>query len=567
MLGNFKRKIKSWFKTSYRNQDITPDEIFLDSSNLSGLDADQFEGRLEKPISKLAIKFLLICFLLLSLTYSSKIWALQITQGDSYLKRSENNRLRTTYIFSNRGIIYDRNGKALVTNIVSPEGEDFSKRNYFELPGFSHILGYIKYPTKDKAGFYWETNFVGQDGVESFYNDFLLGENGLKIVETDALGNVQTQNVVSPPIDGKSLHLSIDAGVQNKFFEIIKSTALERGFQGGSGAIMDVRTGEMIALTNFPEYDSTILSEGNDKEAIRGFVQDPLNPFINRVVSGLFIPGSVVKPFVALASLNENLVTPDKKILSTGSISIPNPYFPDKPSVFNDWKAHGWVNMVDALAVSCDVYFYALGGGYKDQKGLGIEKIEKYFREFGLGQKSGIDLLGEIDGVIPNPEWKKKTFDGDEWRLGDTYFTSIGQYGMQFSPLQILRAIAAIANEGILLQPSVLKGGARQPPLLITGIKEWVFDPVKEGMRQAVTRGTAAGLNVPYVQIAAKTGTAEIGKQSLNSWVTGFFPYDNPKYAFVVAMERGPRTNSTGGVYVMRQLIDWMNVNTPEYLR
>ncbi|MEK7552111.1 MAG: penicillin-binding transpeptidase domain-containing protein [Patescibacteria group bacterium] len=566
MLGNFKRKIKNWFKSSYKNQFITPDEIFLDSSNLSGFDTDQFEGRLEKPISQIAIKFLLICFLFLALAYSSKIWALQIKQGNAYLERSENNRLRTSLIFSNRGIISDRNGKELVTNIVSPEGEDFSKRNYPELPGFSHLLGYIKYPTKDKAGFYWETNFVGQDGVESFYNNSLIGENGLKIVETDALGNIQTQNMTSPPTDGKSFRLSVDFGVQNKLFEIIKSAVENYKFQGGSGIIIDVETGEILALTNFPEYNSTILSEGNDKPSINGFIQDPLNPFLNRAISGLYVPGSVIKPFIAIASLNENLVSPNKKILSTGSISIPNPYFPDKPSVFTDWKAHGWVDLIDALAVSSNVYFYSLGGGYGDQKGLGIEKIEKYLREFGFGQKSGIDLPGEKIGVIPNPEWKKKTFGEDDWRLGDTYNTSIGQYGVQFTPIQILRGIAAIANDGTLLTPSVLKGGVKQSSVPIE-IKKEAFAAVKEGMKQAVLRGTASGLNVSYVQVGAKTGTAEIGKQSLNSWVTGFFPYENPKYAFVITMERGPRANSTGGVYVMRQLFDWMNANTPEYLK
>jgi len=565
MLGNFKRKIKSWFKSSYQNQFITPDEIFLDSSNLSELDTDQFEGRLEKPISKLAIKFLIICFLFLSITYSSKIWALQIKDGDAYLERSENNRLRTSYIFSNRGIIYDRENIVLVTNTVSPSGDDFSRRNYSELPGFSHLLGYVKYPTKDKAGFYWETNFVGQDGVESFYDDEVLGANGLKIVETDALGKIHTQNITSPPIDGKSLRLSVDSRVQNKLFEIIKNTSEERGFQGGSGILMDVRTGEILALTSFPEYNPTILSDGDDSAAIQKFVLDPLNPFLNRAISGLYVPGSVIKPFIAIASLNEGLVSPAKKILSTGSISIPNPYFPDKPSVFTDWKAHGWIDLIDALAISSNVYFYSLGGGYGDQKGLGIAKIEKYLREFGFGQKSGIDLPGEKIGVIPNPEWKKKTFGDDEWRLGDTYHTSIGQYGVQFTPIQILRGIAAIANDGILLTPSILNGGVGQSSTPIE-IKKEAFEIVKEGMRQAVLRGTAGGLNVPYAQIAAKTGTAEIGKQSLNSWVTGFFPYENPKYAFVVTMERGPRANSTGGVYVMRQLFDWMNINTPEYL-
>jgi penicillin-binding protein 2 len=317
-------------------------------------------------------------------------------------------------------------------------------------------------------------------------------------------------------------------------------------------------------MSSFPEYNSTILSEGSDNDAIANFFADPQKPFLNRAINGLYTPGSVIKPFIAIAALNENIIDPKKEILSSGSISVPNLYFPEMSSIFTDWRAHGLVNMIDALAVSSNIYFYHIGGGYGGQIGLGIEKIEDYLRKFGLAGKTGIDLPVEAEGTIPNPTWKKEVFS-DDWRLGDTYNTVIGQYGFQVTPIQILRGIAAIANGGILLKPKIAMFQESNNFKSTLGIKDEAFEIVREGMRQAVERGTAAGLSVPYLKVAAKTGTAEIGKISLNSWVAGFFPYENPKYAFVVIMEKGPIHNSIGGVYVMRQLLDWMNLNTPEY--
>jgi len=185
---------------------------------------------------------------------------------------------------------------------------------------------------------------------------------------------------------------------------------------------------------------------------------------------------------------------------------------------------------------------------------------------FGMDEKTGVDLPGEINGLIPTPEWKEKTFDGDIWRLGDTYITSIGQYGFQVTPIEMVRALASLVNGGKLLKPTILKGGEIQSAEPLNFSMEDLA-VVKEGMHQAVERGTASGLNVDYVEIGAKTGTAEIGKIYLNSWVMGFFPYENPKYAFIVLMERGPRSNSVGGVSVMRQLLDWMYWNKSEYFK
>jgi penicillin-binding protein 2 len=273
---------------------------------------------------------------------------------------------------------------------------------------------------------------------------------------------------------------------------------------------------------------------------------------------------------VALGALTESIISPEKQILSTGSISIQSPYDPNIKSVFTDWKAHGLVDMRTALAVSSNVYFYEVGGGFEGQRGLGITKLEKYYRMFGFGQTIPGDFFSGTSGIIPNPEWKKKNFKGEEWRLGDTYYTSIGQYGFQATPLQAARAVSAIANDGILLTPVITRSGQDEA----TGAETIPIDKnnieiVKEGMRQGVLMGTAKGLNIPQVEIAAKTGTAELGvsKEKVNSWVIGFFPYKNPRYAFAVTMEKGSRHNVIGALYVVRQFIEWMTVNAPEYIK
>jgi penicillin-binding protein 2 len=224
-----------------------------------------------------------------------------------------------------------------------------------------------------------------------------------------------------------------------------------------------------------------------------------------------------------------------------------------------------------AIAVSSDVYFYEIGGGFGNQKGLGVDMIKKYLESFGFTKKTGFDNQKEATGVIPDPTWKAKTFNGEIWRLGDTYNTAIGQYGMQITPIQAVVAVAALANDGKLVTPSILFT-ATSTVAESTKMKgeSKNFEVVKEGMRQGVADGgTAAGLNTGAVNVAGKTGTAEIGvkKQSVNSWVIGFWPYEKPKYAFVVVMEKGPATNLMGGTYVMRTLLDWMAVNTPEYLK
>lgn len=559
--------LKRNFWRKNQNQEIDPDEILLDAKNLPQFDQSQFEGRLEKPLSKRTVIACGIFFCLVLIAFAGKISILQIKQGKEYALKSSANSLRQTVIFSERGVIYDRNNARLASNVYDEMNKDFTRRTYISAPGMAHVLGYVRYPAKDAYGFYYQDQYEGMDGIEKIYNETLAGKTGLKIVETNAFGKVITESVLERPQDGQSLTLSIDSRIQEKFYEFMKKTADNIGFEGGAGVLMDVLTGEIIASVSFPEYDSNVMSDRTNGAKIKEFVKNPRNPFLDRVTNGLYTPGSIIKPFIALAALRENIIDPKKEILSTGSISIPNPYDPKKKSVFRDWRAQGYVDMRTALAVSSDVYFYEIGGGFEDQPGLGIGNIEKYMQLFGFGASLPDNPLLGKKGTIPSPAWKAENFAGDPWRIGDTYNTSIGQYGFQVTPLQVVRATASLANGGKLLEPTLLRTNTRKQSVVLPFTAEQ-FQIVTEGMQQSVLSGTAKGLNIPEVAIAAKTGTAELGtyKKFVNSWIIGFLPDKNPRLAFATIMEKGPYTNTIGALYVMRELFEWMARNTPEYL-
>lgn len=562
------RLFKRYKGKKYKIYDIDPDEVFLDSANLMGFNKDQFEGRMEKPISRSTLAWLYFSFCIIFIALLYKVLILQIVEGKEYYFLSENNRLKETVLFATRGNVYDKNGVPLVWNEPQSDGSDFSRRVYTQLEGVSDILGFITYPKKDSKGFYYELNYSGKEGIEKEFENIIGGKNGSRIIETNALGETVSENEIRLPEPGKPLTLSIDSRVQQELYRSIKGVADQVPFQGGGGIIMDVHTGEVLALVTYPDYSSQKLADG-DSDYIKQINQDPRNPFLNRITQGLYTPGSIVKPYVAIAGLNENVITPQTLILSKGKLEVPNPYDPSKPTLFSDWKAHGLVDVRKAIAVSSNIFFYEVGGGWGDISGVGITKLEAYFRKFGFGAEVKGQVASVYKGTIPNPEWKAKNFDGDIWRLGDTYFTSIGQYGFQATPLQFVRAVASIANKGTIFNPTIIKDSPPDIALKVEGIRPDIWKVIQEGMREGAITGTGAGLNTKAVQIAVKTGTAELGvsKDNVNSWTTGFFPYENPKYAFVIIMEKGSRHNVIGGVAVFRRLIDWMAINTPEYLK
>lgn len=563
-----------WGRKSVRVREIDPEDIFLDSSNRAQLDATQFEGRIERPVAHGAVVSVGAVFVLAALVVAGKAFHLQIIDGNAYADISRNNRLERDIIFASRGVVTDRNGIELAWNEpsfavgVEESGSTttlpYAKRVYTDRPGFTHLLGFVRYPKADASGSWWREEYTGISGIELALDAELAGVNGSVMSETDARGELVRSDIVDPPREGGAVRLSVDADMQAKLAEVLQNHARNNRFQGGAGLIMDVHTGELLALTSFPEYDNSDFADGN-AETVSAAHEDPLTPLLNRAVAGVYAPGSIVKPMFAAAALHEGIINPEKEILSTGSISIPNPYFPDKPSIFKDWKAHGYTDMRRALAVSSDVYFYAIGGGYKDQRGLGIQKIDEYAKKFGFGEVSGFVLGGEEEGTIPTPEWKRQVFD-DEWRLGDTYNTAIGQYGFQVTPLQTVRYAAALANGGTLLNAHLIAGEKTEGKSV--GLAESELAIVRDGMRQAVTDGgTAAALNIAGLELAGKTGTAQVGtrNQYMNSWVIGFWPATEPKYAFAVVLEKAPAGTNSGAAPAMSNFFYWLRDVKPEY--
>lgn len=544
------------------------DEILLDVSNLPSFNTGRMEGRRELPIKPSNVYLVGICFAIVAVAFFGKIFQLQIVEGARFRTISDNNSVNTSVIIAERGVVFDRRGEPLIWNEHDFSDQyDFPVRAYSDRLGIGQLLGYVSYPKRDSKGFYFRTEYIGRTGVESAFEDVLHGLNGEKIVEQDALGKLVGEHALLAPVEGKELTLSVDAALSEAMYQIISTSSIKAGFRSGAGAIMDIHTGEILAMTSYPSYDPEVMADGDNTALISEYNKDDRLPFLNKVVSGVYTPGSIVKPFVAYAALSEQIISPNKTIVSNGYILVPNPYDPSKPSRFNDWRAHGAMTMREAIAFSSNVYFYIVGGGFGDQPGLGITKMSQYYKLFGMGSTTGITIAQEQAGVVPTPEWKKATFD-DDWRLGDTYFTAIGQYGFQATPLQMLRAYGALASGGTLITPHVVKGEIGQSTDL--NLNSEYLKIIYEGMRKTVILpgGTARGLERSDLAIAAKSGTAEIGTGNayVNSWAAGFWPYEDPKYAFILMMDKAPRSNALGATRIMGGVFDWMAQNRPEYM-
>jgi penicillin-binding protein 2 len=555
-----------WRRSNKRKViELHADEILLDVHNLPKFNTQQLEGRIERPIAKRSLFALFWVMSAISLFFVARLGILQVSKHDFYVVKSEQNSLDHTPVFADRGVIYDRKGIELGWNNTNAQTEQ-SVREYTKLKGFANLLGYVSYPTKDEKGKYWQTETVGKDGAEQEYNDQLKGKNGTTLIETNVAGEVLSESTIDEPVPGTNVSLSIDADIQAALAGGIAALAQQSDYKGGAGAVMDINTGELYAMTSFPEYDQAVLSLGKDRALINEYLKSPARPFLNRMTEGLYTPGSIVKPFFALAALQEGIIDPYKIIVSTGELRVPNPYNPSLYTVFKDNAAHGPVDMRKAIAVSSNIYFYEIGGGFGSQKGLGIANIERYAGMFGIGKKTGIDIGGELDGTIPSVQWKEKHFPGDPWRVGDTYHTSIGQYGFQVTPIQMLRAVAGIASRGTLVTPTLEKHTTNKPvPTEKLPFHDSQYAVIHDAMRMVVQEGTAQVLNNDTIHVAAKTGTAQIkGNTRVNSWVIGFFPLEQPRFAFVVLMEDGPKVSS-GATHAFKPVLDLLTAR-PELL-
>ncbi len=298
-------------------------------------------------------------------------------------------------------------------------------------------------------------------------------------------------------------------------------------------------------------------------------------PLFNRSISGEYPSGSTVKIVVATAALEEKVISENTTVVSTGGLHIGAWTFPD-------WKpgGHGVVDVRKAIANSVNTFFYYVGGGYNDFVGLGVDRLEKYFKLFGLNEKTGIDLAGERAGFVPSAAWKKEV-KGETWYIGDTYHLAIGQGDLTVTPLQVANYTAAVANGGTLYSPRLVKAILDDKNQLIKEVSTKIIrsnlaDPnnlriVREGMRETVTAGSARSLQTVPVPVAGKTGTAQwSSKKYPHAWFAGFAPYDNPQIAIVVLVEEG-REGSSVATPIAKEILTWYfggrGVITPEKIQ
>ncbi len=458
-----------------------------------------------------------------------------------------------------------------------------AQRQYVEGELLSHILGfvgsipaeqvdrYVGQPNSDYA----PQDIAGLSGVENVFESTLRGHKGQQQTEVDVAGReVRMINEV-PPVAGHNLILTIDLELQRVAEEALRKQMATIHSKSGVVIAVNPQNGQILALVSLPSYDDNLFVGGISTDDYNRLTKDPFRPLLNHAISGVYPPGSTFKIVTALAALEEKVIDRNTYINDPGTIWLPNKYFPDDPTLaqpFYCWyrPGHGQLNVVGALAQSCDVFFYEVGGGYRDFQGLGIEKLAEYSQLLGFGHDTGIDLSGESTGLVPNSKWKRLNY-GESWVTGDTYNMAIGQGAVLATPLQVLNATAAIANGGTLYRPqlvyqvqdadgNVLRGF--QPDIIRRlPVSQDNLNLVREGLRQAVLNGTARHVSIPGVPIAGKTGTAEFpgrrdreGNLPTHAWFTAFAPFQNPEIA-VVAFVYGGGEGSAVSVPIAHEIL------------
>lgn len=568
---------------------------------------------------------------------------LQVQRHDEFALRSENNRVKPRAIPPARGLIFDRNGVLLADNVpafrlevvpeqvpdmkamlsdirdVIPLGDDdieaFRKQlkqnrrfdsvplklhltedeiarfaiNRWRFPGldvvpyltrrypygplFAHLIGYVGRIDADDLNRldpdrYKGTSHVGRSGLERSYEDMLHGEPGYELVEVNADGRVQRVLETHAPKPGKNLYLSIDVKVQK---------AATDAFEGrpGSAVALDPRNGQVLAMVSVPSFDPNLFVNGISKADYTAYTTAEDKPLLNRALKSAYPPGSTVKPFLALGGLEYGIRRPEDTVLSTGEFCIPG-----QQRCYRDDKrgGDGTVNMVRAIQLSTNTYFYKLA------LDLGIDRLSTWMGSLGFGRKTGIDLLGEAEGILPSREWKA-TRSKYGWFPGETILAGIGQGYWNVTTLQLAHATATFAGHGTPYAPRLVMATSavkEQPvplpnppsgPVLIH--KENYWNVVNQGMEAVITGGTARGqfTGFPYV-VAGKSGTAERFSRRTNdydsnkntaylatrhrAWFIGYTPTDAPRIAVAAMLEQGAWGAQDAGPIVRKIMEAWL---------
>jgi len=442
---------------------------------------------------------------------------LQLVEGDYYRVLADENRVQLIKLGADRGVIYDRFGEVLVRN--SPEG-----REYVYDKAMAHVIGYVGEVSEEELESYSMGDIIGKMGIEQEYDQVLRGQAGGILVEKDTDGQVVREIGRRESIAGQSLQLTIDAGLQRRADEVMA---------GRKGAVVasDPHSGEILALVSSPSFDPGKVERYLDNKDL---------PMFNRTISGEYPPGSVFKIVTATAALEEGKVDEQTEIEDTGEIKV-------GIWRFGNWyydqygQKDGVLKIVRAIARSNDIFFYKLG------EWLGIELLSDWAKYFGLAIQSGIDIPGEAFGLMPTPDWKEE-YKGEDWYLGDTYITAIGQGNILMTPLQVNRMAGVIASNGKLCQPLVVAHeteDGKQGNCQQLDISDKTLASIKEGMKQVCETGGTAWPFFEFkvkgnrIYVVGKTGTAEFGdvEERTHAWFTGFAPAEEPEIVITVLLE------------------------------
>jgi penicillin-binding protein 2 len=410
-------------------------------------------------------------------------------------------------------------------------------------------------------------------GVEATQESLLAGFKGSKHVEVNVFEREVAVIASRPPVQGHSIVLTLDLELQRQVERALREGMRIAGSPVGVAIAMDPRTGEVLALVSLPAYDNNLFSGGISYADYAALSSDPRYPLVNHAIGGQYPPGSTFKIISAAAVLEEGVVHRNSTVSCTGTMWLPSRIFPNDPRYaqpFRCWNlaGHGALNVVGALRQSCNIYFYQVVGGFREQRGLGIEGLAHYAAMFGFGEPTGIQLAGEVGGLLPSERWKRQNY-GEIWYTGDSYNAAIGQGYILSTPLQMLNATAAVANGGTLYRPQLVRqvidaDGRVVKALVPEPIRHVDVSPeymalIGQGMREAVTFGTAWRARLPGVAVAGKTGTAEYfalddegnvivderGYRPTHAWFAAYAPYEDPEIALVVFLAGGGEGSQT----------------------
>ncbi len=534
---------------------------------------------------------------------------LQIYQGEYYAGLADGNRIRIVPAMAPRGTFYDRNGELLVTNrpgfsvsllpltapisddvierlssLLKVPAEDIKKkiaghsgfdpiriktdvtpdivsiieeqkssypgvvievtpiRDYILKQEGAHTFGYVSEINdteleKMKDQGYKSGDIIGKFGLEKVYDKELRGENGGQQVEVDVSGKPVQILGRKEPVPGDDLELTIDIKLQQAAEKAVDDQLTQIGAHAAAAVVMNPQTGEILAMVSRPAFDPNLFAHGISSKDWNQLNNNPYHPMDNKTITGEYPPGSTFKIVTGTAALTEGVVTPDEQIFDSGHHWI-------IPKGNADGEALGWLNFRTALAHSDNVYFYEMGNR------LGIDRLEKYARMFGLGQKTGIDLPYEATGLVANRRYKEKNFDDGEWYLSETFDAAIGQGFNLVTPLQAAMVMGEIAADGKRYKPHVVNrilapdGSVVkefQPELLSQlDVPEEDIKLVQDGLHDVTKYGTAASSFRGFtVDIAGKTGTAENSQGRDHGWFVAYGPFDNPNIVVAVIVENG----------------------------